>query len=215
MALFFFTNGVVREPINSNKNSHLNDKPAIRHLDLSNNAKQREPQQEYPRARYNPTLLTAKKATVASPSQKNSYVGASATDSLDNRRRLKATHVMSSPVVTAMPHDLVQHAKQLMLVHDISHIIVINDKNNPLGLITAKEFLEVDAPQTSFIQSVLNPNTFAVSKDTLVRDIALTFMKYKATAICVVDDQHQLVGIISRSDLMSLLVSSPNQQTKA
>lgn len=55
----------------------------------------------------------------------------------------------------------------------------------------------------------------AVPEDTLVRDIALIFMKHKASAFSVVNADHRVVGIITRTDLLSLLVSGPNQEVTA
>ena len=121
---------------------------------------------------------------------------------------------MSTPAVTVKPQGLVEQAQQLMQDNDISHIVVVNPQNNPLGLITSTEIMQVEYPKSCFIQNILDPSVLAVSSETLVRDIALTFMKYKPTAIAVVDEQQQIIGIICRSDLMSLLVSSPTQQIK-
>ncbi len=136
-------------------------------------------------------------------------------DSLDNRRRLLASHVMSSPVITTYAHDLVSQALQLMNTHDISHVVVINKFSNPLGILYINKIVKLDSPSTSFIQNILNTRAIAVAENTLVRDIAATFMKHKCTAVSVVDSQHKIVGIISRNDLMGLLVSSPNQKIKA
>ena len=98
--------------------------------------------------------------------------------------------------------------------NDISHIVVVDAQKKPLGLITSTEVMHVEYPESSFIQNILDPSVLAVSSETLVRDIALTFMKYKPTAIAVVNEQQQLIGIVCRSDLMSLLVSSPTQQIR-
>ncbi|EPJ48925.1 MAG: hypothetical protein OFPII_04010 [Osedax symbiont Rs1] len=136
-------------------------------------------------------------------------------DSLDNRRRLLASHVMSSPVITVFAHDLVSQALHLMSSHDISHVVVINELSKPLGILYINEIVKLDSPATSFIQNTLNTRAIAVSENTLVRDIAATFMQQKCTAVTVVDSQHKIVGIISRNDLMGLLISSPNQKIKA
>ena len=55
------------------------------------------------------------KPVVASPIQTLSYTSTQkVADSLENRRRLSAAHIMSFPVITAMPHQLVLKAKLLM-----------------------------------------------------------------------------------------------------
>jgi predicted transcriptional regulator len=110
---------------------------------------------------------------MAAPGQTLSYINTGKSAStLENRRRLSAAHVMSSAVITAVSHDLVSHVQQLMRDNDISHIVIIDNENHPLGMISANDLLKVESPQSSFIQSLLGAKVLAVSEDTLVRDIA-------------------------------------------
>ena len=216
MGLFFFNNGEARELIQKNKTRDVQKNLAIKRIDLSSSAHTlKKPSVDSGKAPQRDYFQTAiKKALVASPGQRESYVSASAIDSLENRRRLKASHVMSTPAVTVTPQSLVKQAQQLMQDNDIAHIVVVDAQKKPLGLITSTEVMHVEYPESSFIQNILDPSVLAVSSETLVRDIALTFMKYKPTAIAVVNEQQQLIGIVCRSDLMSLLVSSPTQQIR-
>ncbi|MFT5707881.1 MAG: CBS domain-containing protein [Oceanospirillaceae bacterium] len=214
MALLIFNNGTASSAaLNNTKSSYFSANSSLKQIDFANSSESKDlysndkPQQQ---------SINQKNPVVASPSQKLSYINTGkTTDSLENRRRLKASHVMTSPVLTAMPHDLVDSAKLLMQENKVSHLVVVDANNTPLGLIKSKDLLAVSSPESVFIQSILNTSLLAVLEDTLVRDIALTFMEYKATAISVVNNNHQLTGIISRSDLLSLLVSSPNQKVKA
>lgn len=214
MALLIFNNGTAASPAtnNSTKSSVLASRGSIKELDFSSSLPQKHnsPEHQEPPKR-NPT-----QATVASPNQKLSYINTSKNaDSLENRRRLKASHIMTSPVISAMPHDLVSKCQLLMRDNGVSHIVIINRENNPLAIVDETDLLTVNSPESVFIQSILTPKALAVSEDTLVRDVALTFMKYKASSLAVVNSDHQLCGIISRSDLIGLLVSGPNQQLKA
>jgi len=213
MALLIFNNGTATDP-SSSRDLKLPAGSSLKRLDLSSPSMLSN-QDEISIASKEQIALRQKPA-VAYPKQTLSYINTGkVADSLENRRRLLASHVMSSPVITAMPHQLVIKAKQLMQENDISHIVIINNEQQPLGLLTLKQLLAVDSPETSFIQSIVDFNLLAVSEDTLVRDIALIFMKHRASALSVVNQSHQVTGIITRSDLLSLLVSSPNQKFKA
>ncbi|MEH6443573.1 MAG: CBS domain-containing protein [Oceanospirillaceae bacterium] len=214
MALLIFNNGTAASAASNNtKSSYLTANSSLKQMDFSNPSENKKP---YVNDKLPQQNINQKNPIIASPGQKSSYINTGkSTDSLENRRRLKASHVMSSPVLTATPHDLVDNAKLLMQENKVSHLVIVTANNTPLGLINSEDLLKVSSPESVFIQTILNPSLLAVSEDTLVRDIALTFMEYKATAIAVVNSNHQLTGIISRSDLLSLLVSSPNQQIKA
>ena len=213
MTLLMFNNGTEAAQSDKQERTQARD-TSIKQLDFSVRSK---PALRHTLADLSQATPTAKKkATIASPNQTLSYINTGkVADSLDNRRRLRASHVMTTPVITAMAHELVSHAKTLMHENDISHIVIINTEQKPLGLINAIELLGVESPQSSFIHSIVDLKVLAVSDDTLVRDIALIFMKYKTSAISVVDQQHTVIGIITRSDLLSLLVSGPNQRIKA
>lgn len=213
MTLLIFNNGTPSSESPSTKRRQAIDS-SLKQIDLSSPYKQFH-QSELPYVDKG-QAQAQKKPTIASPKQTLSYINTGkAADSLENRRRLRASHVMTTPAITAMPHELVLKAKQQMSDNDISHLIVINKDQQPLGLINAKDLLTIESPETSFIHSVVDLKVLAVSEDTLVRDIALIFMKYKASALSVVNNEHKVIGIISRSDLLSLLVSGPNQTLKA
>jgi CBS domain-containing protein len=190
----------------------------LKHLDFS---KESEPDSFEvslsPRSSYQQTINTSKKpAPKASPNQTQSYINTgNVVDSLENRRRLMATHVMSSPVHTAMPHQLVAHAKKTLLDNNVSHIVIVNAQGNPLGMISAKDISKVASPESSFIQKIFDAKAMAVTEDTLVREIALSFIRHKIKVLTVVNDSHQVTGIVSQSDLLSLLVNGPNQVVTA
>lgn len=211
MAVLFFNNGAIAPAAqnDSPKSSYLHHS-SLKQLDFSNPSSNKNPARE---SAVPPRQEQA--VTTPSPGQTLSYINAGkSADSLENRRRLKALHVMSAPVITATSHDLVINCQQLMQDNNVSHIVIINKENNPLAIVDAVDILAVRNPEMVFISSILTPEAIAVSEDTLVRDVALTFMKFKSSALAVVDAQHRLTGIISRSDLIGLLVSGPNQQIR-
>ncbi len=214
MALLIFNNGTASSaPANGGgRRTILANHSSLKEVDFSSTPDQRNT----PRESHEPLSNGYSQAAIASPNQKLSYINTGKnTDSLENRRRLKASHIMTSPVLTAKSHELVMSCRQKMLDSSVSHIVITNRENNPLAIVDETDLLAVSSPESVFIESILTPKALAVSEDTLVRDVALTFMKYKANAIAVVDQNHHLSGIISRSDLIGLLVSGPNQQIKA
>jgi len=213
MTLLIFNNGTRADPPSDSK-QHKAKEHSLKELDLS--LASSLPVQPKSDTKKRGQTAFGQTPLIASPKQTLSYISTQKeADSLENRRRLSAAHIMSFPIITAMPHQLVLKAKLLMMESDISHIIIVNKEQQPLGLLTTKEILAIDSPETSFIQSILDSNSMAVSEDTLVRDIALIFMKHKASAFSVVNADHKVVGIITRTDLLSLLVSGPYQEFTA
>ena len=132
-------------------------------------------------------------------------------DTLHNRRQLAAREIMISPVITAVSHDLVLQVTQSLLAANVSHVVAIDAEQHPIGIINISTLLATQFPDTRFIRQFCGSSVLAVQEHTLVRDIAAIFINYKATAICVVNQQHQLSGIICRVDLRNLLVGAPNK----
>lgn len=132
------------------------------------------------------------------------------SDTLQDRRRLIALHIMNSPVITVGQFDTVKFAWELMQREGVNHLVIVNGNAHPLGVITGEKLLRSGSDSNSFVANLLNSALIAVSPDTLVREIALIFMEQKVSCVPVVEQDHKVVGIVCRSDLLRLLVSGPN-----
>jgi len=144
----------------------------------------------------------------AQTQNKNGVIDNKDLDALQNRRLLTAASIMSHPAITVMSHELVIKAKLLMQQHKLAQLIVINKNKSPVGMLGLKDIQKSEFPETSFIQSILEPMALAISEKTLVREIALHFIKNRTSIFCVVNDENQVIGVVSRTDLLRLLVGS-------
>ena len=133
------------------------------------------------------------------------------SDSLKERRKLQALHIMSSPVITITPSTSISSAWQTIHTAEIDHLIVVGPNLQPISLVTSTQLIQAGIDSEEAVASLLTHQVAIVTTDTLVRDIAQIFIEHKLTALPVVSiDEHRLVGIICRSDLLKLLVSGPN-----
>lgn len=133
------------------------------------------------------------------------------SDSLKERRKLQALHIMSSPVITITPSTSLSSAWQTIQKAEIDHLVVVGPNLQPISLITSTQLIQAGTDSEEAIATQLAHQVAVVTTDTLVRDIAQFFIEQKLTALPVVSiDEHRLVGIICRSDLLKLLVSGPN-----
>jgi len=217
MALLIYDNGnLVKSPADSKFTSTGvaatgNTQSARR--SVPNNTSQQTPA----RSPYLPNSNSAAPSTVRSTvySSRAYQETSRKSDSLQDRRRLNAIHVMSAPVITTSQFDTVKNALDKMHTENIDHLVVVNNSGHPLGVVTDGELLRHGAESTSFIENLLKHSLIAVSPDTLVRDIALIFMEQKVSCVPVIGIDHQVAGIICRSDLLRLLVSGPNMEHRA
>jgi CBS domain-containing protein len=136
------------------------------------------------------------------------------SDSLQDRRRLIALHIMNAPVITVGQFETINFAWMRMQEEEIDHLVVVNNNRHPLGVVTDGDVLRSGSDSSSFVGNLLKNALIAVSPDTLVREIALIFMEQKVSSVPIVDQDHKVVGIVCRSDLLRLLVSGPNLEQR-
>lgn len=133
------------------------------------------------------------------------------SDTLQERRKLQAMHIMSSPVVSIPSQGTIFRAIALMDQAEVDHIMVVDEEFKPISLLHRKHLEQARIEEQILISHVMPEEFSAVTGDTLVRDIAQFFITHKLSAMPVVDqDNKTLIGIICRPDLMRLLVSGPN-----
>lgn len=117
-------------------------------------------------------------------------------------------------VVIAEFKDSVLHAAQLMRKHHVGDVVVVNKSNGsslPVGIITDRDLvIEILAPEldpkTLTIADIMVSELATVKEDTGVFE-AIRYMRIKGVRrMPVVDDNGNLVGVVTLDDLFSLLV---------
>ncbi len=142
-------------------------------------------------------------------SQAYMNTAAKSAGSLEDRRKLTAAHIMVSPVVTVPPYTLIQSAWQRMQENEINHLLV-TEGGKPLGLVSNHDILEAGISSVESIESLYSGKLVAATPETLVREVASSFLEHNINAMPIVDRSDNVVGIICRYDLLRLLVSGPH-----
>lgn len=135
--------------------------------------------------------------------------------------------VMTTDLVSVKQDTILKEVKILFDNHNIHHIPVINDQNKFVGIISKTDLiLLMDWGTKMNLPSSMRRNTFLLTSN-LAKDIMETnVMKLKANdtiqrcvqifrenyfrALPVVNEQDELIGIITTYDLMILAYSNPN-----
>lgn len=139
--------------------------------------------------------------------------------------------LMSVDVVTVNPSTTVKEAAQLLLEHRISGLPVVDENQKLVGIITEADFLTtIGIPchhpthsvwhtlETMFKHQAKPENTAATVGDIMVRDIITidqnqslheviqTMKQHHIKRLIVTDEQQRVQGIITRSNLVRLLL---------
>lgn len=123
---------------------------------------------------------------------------------------MQARDIMSRPVVRLGPDTPVREAIALLTEHCVATLPVVDDENHLVGIFTEADALagvltgEPVGPDLR-VQAVMTKQVDVVDLNTDVSDIAARMLVDRLRSMPVVDEGG-LVGIVSRRDLLRLLV---------
>jgi CBS domain-containing protein len=121
---------------------------------------------------------------------------------------------MRSPVMTLEGSATLNEAWQLASKESIHHLVLLDDNGNLEGIVNDRDLLaeaagvgplskeeDLDLTQVEVRQLIKAPLVTAF-ESTDVRNIARLMLKNKVRAVPVINDQQELLGLVTRSDLM-------------
>ena len=131
---------------------------------------------------------------------------------------------MTSPVITVDPGTLISHAHQMMKEHGIRRLLVVKDEQL-VGIITIGDIREAspsDATTLSIwemnylwaqltVNKVMSRNVIRVGADQPMIDAAQLMLDHKVSGLPVLEDNGDLVGVVTESDIFRMLVKSRDE----
>ncbi|MBT00252.1 MAG: CBS domain-containing protein [Oceanospirillaceae bacterium] len=128
---------------------------------------------------------------------------------------LTAQQLMVSPVYTARPEESLRRIAEQMLNYKVHHIVVTDDNQRPLGIVSDNDILAHGSDSPMPASEVYQSQIVVAAPDTELSILAATFVNYPIRAIPVIDEREQVVGIITRSDLLRLLINNARVESWA
>ncbi|KEA64260.1 tRNA nucleotidyltransferase [Marinobacterium lacunae] len=145
----------------------------------------------------------------------NTY-GSSGLSGTERRKHgLTARQIMVSPVYTARTTDTVQSAAAKMKANGIHHLAVIDGEEHPIGLLSDRDIEPYGDGSALPVSQVYQSQVIVAAMDTELSVLAATFVNYPVRALPVIDDEEKVIGIITRSDLLRLLINNARVESWA
>jgi CBS domain-containing protein len=137
---------------------------------------------------------------------------------IGKRPKVSAQMIMSRPVVTADFDTSIQEGWQLLQKRGVSHLILQNRRGALLGMITDKDILKATSgvgnidladrsPDQVMLGTLVSRKLLTVNPDTEVLDLASVMHEQNLSALPVVTDNDELLGLITRTDVLQAVVS--------
>lgn len=131
------------------------------------------------------------------------------------KKLLKVQDVMTRDVFTVTPRTHVCEAIQILIDHHFTALPVVDDQRHVLGMVTEEDvvhlMLEELITETEFVEGFMKKDVLLCSPQESIIDVCERLLQNPAVTLPVVENQ-KLVGIISRFDLLKLIL--PKREKK-
>lgn len=136
--------------------------------------------------------------------------------------RLKASDLMTKPVITVNQDEPLSAVVNIMLKKEIKHIPVICDDGTLAGMIARYDIFRtiaaetpdwdvmqsqcslIDVAKAVYVRDIMRRDTLSVIPDAPIEDVISVIDRNDIQRVAVVDDDGRLMGLISDSSLLAL-----------
>lgn len=130
-----------------------------------------------------------------------------ARDIQSKKPQILARQIMSSPVISCQIDTPIRQAMAQMENAGVHYLAVFDQQSELTGLLNQRDLLGKTALVNQRAEAAIQQHFLAATPDTPVLQIASNLLEYHCGAVLVLDEEDQLAGIITRTDLIRLLIS--------
>jgi CBS domain-containing protein len=117
--------------------------------------------------------------------------------------------IMSSDVHTVSPDALVEEAAGVMLEHGIGSVVVVDDDNHLVGILTTTDFVKIVAERKpkdrTPVSAYMTGDVLTATAQEPIRDVADRIVEHGIHHMPVVDESEGVIGMVTTTDLAAYL----------
>lgn len=134
----------------------------------------------------------------------------------ERRRVREARQLMSAPVIHLRPDDTVGDAWDIVTERGFRHLPVLDEDSRLVGILSDRDLLRVAGTPDSRPQSdvskrpvrvVMRTEVHSARPGAPIRSIAEVMFEHRIGAMPIVDENGSLVGMLTRTDILRVLVN--------
>ncbi|MBO7719874.1 MAG: homoserine O-acetyltransferase [Methanosphaera sp.] len=119
--------------------------------------------------------------------------------------KARVKDVMSKQVLTLSVNQGIKEAAELMLNENKTHIPVLNDKNQLIGIVTAWDLSKAIATDSDTIDEIMTKDVLTCYEDDSIYDVSSKLKEYNISGLPVIDRDNNVIGIITTAHLSNLI----------
>ena len=122
-----------------------------------------------------------------------------------------AEQIMSKPVITALSSQSIASLSSICADQGIHHLPLVNRQKQLQGIVSDRDLLRAAANKSANLDAraasvIMSERVITAGATTEIRTLAEVMCLQKIGAIPIVDDSAQLIGIVTRSDILRTVV---------
>lgn len=136
------------------------------------------------------------------------YERLSSTEDSKNKGRVRSTsaeEIMTKQVSTISSSAFVENALQAMEAGGFHHYPVTDKDGVLVGIVSESDLLR--APAKASVSSVMTKKVLTTDIHSSLRDMSVAMLSENIGALPVIDENSQLVGMVTRTDILKALVT--------
>lgn len=117
-----------------------------------------------------------------------------------------ARDIMTSPVKVIQEKALATEAKEMLEHFGFRHLPVVNEQKIVVGMISDRETVMPLEKKTC--QEIMVKKLIVTDEHTSIKELAITLLEEKINALPVINRQHELIGIVTLTDILKYVIRS-------
>ncbi|MBE3572790.1 MAG: CBS domain-containing protein [Moorella humiferrea] len=124
---------------------------------------------------------------------------------------MRAKDIMTKDVITISAYAPIYELTKLLAENDISGVPVCDESGKVIGMVSEADLIALK--NGSRVMDIMNPEVIAVSPETPVEEVAVVLHTKKIKRVPVYE-KDQMVGIISRADIVAAMARKHMERVK-
>ena len=116
---------------------------------------------------------------------------------------VKISELMTESVVTAEPHQSVEHVRKMLDSNAISAVPIVDSEQHPIGIVSATDLAQ-DLKPGAPISTIMTEKVYSIPQYDDVSTAARIMRNHKIHRVVVTHEQ-KVIGMVSAFDLLKLV----------
>jgi len=130
---------------------------------------------------------------------------------------LRVSKVAATDLVAGEPDASLEDAWRTMQDNDIRHLPVMKGPDRLIGIVSLRDLREASGSITGAgtLEEIVHPVVATIAPDSPLKEAARRMARHKVECLPVLDDRGGIVGLVTSSDLLKVLIGQDGQSASA